>query len=102
MKVPQFLRHVFMITLMTTTIIWCAEEESAFAVKSVEEFDTEVSNATKPLIVEFHSGCPVCLVTGAMIRDVVGTFGDQVKFMEVDINNLKELSDRYEITALPT
>lgn len=96
-------RTMLIIYLTTISSIAClySTENQPITIKSVQEYDKILKDASKPVIAQFHSGCPICQTTGHYVRQVVSQY-PTVQFIEININNVQDLAQRYNITALPT
>ncbi|NRB22016.1 thioredoxin family protein [Candidatus Dependentiae bacterium] len=70
-------------------------------VQSIEEFDNIIKKSLQPVVAQFHSGCPICNATREHVKEVMLHYSD-VRFLEIDINKVPNLTERYSITALPT
>lgn len=77
----------------------------ATAVLEVGEssFDTEVLQADQPVIVDFWAAwCGPCLMMAPVFEELAGQYGDQMKFVKVDVDNNQQLAARYGIMSIPT
>lgn len=77
-------------------------ENKIVSVQNKQEFDRLLSKATKPAVVLFHSGCPVCKATKGHFTNMTSKYPITVIYLEVNINILPELATKYDITSLPT
>jgi len=77
-------------------------ENKIISVESKQAFDQLLSNALRPFVVLFHSGCPVCSVTKGHFTNMTSKYPITVTYVEVDVNKLYELTQIYDITSLPT
>ena len=82
-----------------------AMNESTPNVKHVAEndFDTEVSRATLPVVVEFYATwCGPCKVLTPRIEELASSCRSQVSFLKVDLDESPTLARRFQIEAVPT
>jgi thiol-disulfide isomerase/thioredoxin len=78
-----------------------SKEDNIISIKNEKEFDQLLEKATKPIAAQFHSGCSVCNTTRRHLKDLAPKYPN-VHFVEIDINDLPKLAERYTIVALPT
>ena len=65
-------------------------------------FET-IINDTKPVIVDFHAlWCGPCKVQSPILKEIAAEFGERVRVIKIDIDQNKELADRYRIQSVPT
>ncbi len=79
-------------------------EESFVGVVEVSEsdFETEVLNSNKKVLVDFYTTwCGPCQVLSPIVEDVANEI-DDVKFVKVDIDRAPNLADEYAIMYIPT
>jgi len=96
----RFNSTVFALSLVIASNIFCAE--SIPAIENQNEFDQLFQEMKKPLVVQFHSGCPICNTTRTHLQKIAPMYSSKIKFVEVNITVLPEPAQRYNITALPT
>jgi len=77
-------------------------ENNIVSVESKQAFDQLLSNASRPFVVLFHSGCPVCSVTKGHFTNMTSKYPTTITYVEVNVNKLHELTQIYGITSLPT
>lgn len=77
-------------------------ENNIASVESKQAFDQLLLNASQPLVILFHSGCPVCQVTKGYFTNMISKYPTTILYGEVNVNKLHELAQTYEITSLPT
>ena len=96
------LKHALLaFNLLAVSNIACIEKNRLIAIKSEKEFDHFLQKSSTPLIAQFHSGCPVCNSTRQHLQKITTEYSN-IQFVEVDINTVPNLSQRYDIIALPT
>jgi thioredoxin 1 len=53
--------------------------------------------------VDFYADwCGPCKLLGPIVEELATEQGDRVKFVKVNVDNAKELSQKYEIEGIPT
>ena len=71
-------------------------------VGSLEEFDKEIKDTNKPVIVDFYADyCPTCMALLPHFNNVSGQFKDYAVFISVDIAALPDIAKHYHITKIP-
>ncbi len=66
-------------------------------------FDTEVLNADKPVLVDFWAEwCMPCRMLGPTIDEVASTYAGKAKVGKVDTDSNRNVSVKYGIAAIPT
>jgi len=80
-----------------------------FHVKDDEDFQKQVLDSKKPFVVDFHATwCGPCKVLDPRLDKVLTNYNNkaqadqQIKLAKVDIDSLGELSERYNVQAVPT
>lgn len=95
------MKYTFTFVMLLATVTTFCAENSIASVGSEEEFEQIISKASQPVVVQFHSGCPVCNSTRRHLKEIVSEYSEVV-FVEIDINVLSDVAEKYNITALPT
>jgi len=68
-----------------------------------ENWDQEVTNSDKPVIVGFFATwCGPCSVVGPILVDLDKEYEGKVNFVKVDVDQNKELVSEYSIFSIPT
>ena len=71
-------------------------------VASLKEFETEMQEAQKPVIVDFYADyCPSCMAMLPHFNAVSEQFKDYALFISVDIVALPDIASKYFITKIP-
>ena len=66
-------------------------------------FDTTVSNASVPVVVDFWAPwCGPCKAIAPILDELATELGDSVKICKVNVDNNSEIACKYEIRAIPT
>jgi thioredoxin 1 len=68
-----------------------------------QNFDADVLESQVPVFVDFWAEwCGPCRIIGPIIDDLAKEFDGKVKFVKVNVDENGEISDRYQIQAIPT
>ncbi|KAG6598472.1 thioredoxin H5-like [Cucurbita moschata] len=82
-----------------------AAEGQVIVVRKVEEFDALVKQgieAGKLIVVDFTaSWCPPCRFIAPVFAEMAKAHVNVV-FLKVDVDDLKEIAQKFEVTAMPT
>ncbi|CAL9733475.1 thioredoxin-2 [Monosporozyma servazzii] len=72
-------------------------------ITSVAEFDSSISNTDKLIVVDFFATwCGPCKMIAPMVEKFSEQYAEGATFLKVDVDQLPELAQRYEISAMPT
>lgn len=67
------------------------------------EFGTAVEQAGKPVLVDFSAEwCPPCKMLAPVVERLSLEFADQLDVVGVDIDQNQQLSQRFNISGVPT
>ena len=70
---------------------------------SNENFNKEVLNSEKPVLVDFWATwCGPCNMIAPIISEISEEFNNKVKVGKVNVDEEKELAIKYEISSIPT
>lgn len=70
---------------------------------SNENFNKEVLNSEKPVLVDFWANwCGPCKMIAPIISEISEEFNNKVKVGKVNVDEEKELAIKYEISSIPT
>ena len=73
-----------------------------FEVQDEEHFKTSVLSNSKPTLVDFTAPwCGPCRMIAPRVEAVVAATNDEVNLAIVDIDELPDLAEEYNITAIP-
>ena len=89
------------LTILSSAYCLYGIENSVVTIENVQRFDQFLKNTSRPVVAQFHSGCPVCQATGKHFRKAASEY-TTMDFLEININSMQELAQRYNIAALPT
>lgn len=68
-----------------------------------DNFEEEVKNADKPVLVDFWADwCHPCHVLSPIIEDIAKEHKDEVKVAKVDVDANQELAQQFGIMSIPT
>lgn len=68
-----------------------------------ENFEQEVMNSDVPVLVDFWAEwCMPCRMLGPVIDEIAGEFAGKAKVGKVDTDANREVSLKFEISAIPT
>ena len=68
-----------------------------------ESFDVEVLQAKVPVLVDFYSdSCIPCKQMSPILSQLAEEYGEQVKFVKVNVNFDSDLASRYLVMGAPT
>lgn len=67
-----------------------------------ENFETEVLNEDKPVVVDFFATwCGPCKAQSPILEEM-NKENENIKFVKVDVDKNAELADKYDIMSIPT
>ena len=70
---------------------------------SNENFNKEVLNSEKPVLVDFWATwCGPCKMIAPIISEITEEFNNKVKVGKVNVDEEKELAIKYGISSIPT
>ena len=70
---------------------------------SNENFNKEVLNSEKPVLVDFWATwCGPCKMIAPIISEISEEFNNKVKVGKVNVDEEKELAIKYGISSIPT
>lgn len=76
---------------------------SSIIAVSDASFESEVINATGPVLVDFWAPwCGPCKMIGPILEKLAGVYGDKIKIVKVDVDANKETSSKLNIRGIPT
>ena len=66
-------------------------------------FDAEVINSDKPVLVDFWAEwCQPCRMIAPIVEKLAGDYSGKIKVGKVDVDSSREISVKYGISAIPT
>ena len=68
-----------------------------------ENFEKEISNAKKPVLVDFWmESCGPCYILSPILEKLGNDFGEKIILAKVNLNETPLASQKYQIKATPT
>lgn len=68
-----------------------------------QNFETEVEKETKPIVMDLYaSWCGPCQQMKPIFSELETELGDLYKFVEVNVDDAREISIKYNVTSVPT
>lgn len=62
-----------------------------------------VESSTKPVLVDFWAEwCPPCRLLAPTFERLAATYGDEISFAKVNVDELPEVAGQYGIRSIPT
>ena len=62
-----------------------------------------VESSTKPVLIDFWAEwCPPCRLLAPTFEKLAATYGDEISFAKVNVDELPELAYQYGIRSIPT
>ena len=78
-------------------------ENSATVTIDEANFETEVTQSQKPVLVDFWAEwCGPCKMIAPVLDEIAKEKGDTIKVGKVDIDKNQSLSFKYNVRAIPT
>jgi thioredoxin 1 len=74
-------------------------------VKAIAEadFDAEVTQAGKPVVVDFFATwCGPCKTLAPRLEQLAGEYGDRIKFVSVNVDQSPALAAKFKVAGVPT
>lgn len=77
-------------------------ESAAVQIGSIEDFDRDVLNADRPVLVDFYSNaCPPCRRLAPTIEKLAEEYKDRAVVCKVNVDRVPQLAGRYGIQGVP-
>lgn len=66
-------------------------------------FEEEVLNSSKPVLVDFWAAwCGPCKMIAPILDELAGTYGDKIKIAKLDVDANKATPAKFNIRGIPT
>lgn len=94
------IRTLCAILIAATCALGAAEH--ARVITSATQFDELIAATKGTVIVDFHAEwCGPCKMLGPVLEEVAAESGGKVTLFKIDVDQVPELAQRYEINAIP-
>ena len=68
-----------------------------------ENFEAEVMNSNKPVLIDFWAPwCGPCRMLSPIISEIAEEYGDKVKVCKVNVDEQGELASTFGVMSIPT
>lgn len=76
---------------------------SAFFAMNLSEFHQKISDAGKPVVVDFWAAwCVPCRITKPILEKLAHEYSDRVLFLPVDADESREVLEHFRVSGIPT
>lgn len=70
---------------------------------TTENFETEVINSDKPVLVDFWAAwCGPCKMLAPIVEEIAKEYKDTVKVGKINVDEQPELASKFSIMSIPT
>ncbi len=70
---------------------------------SEDDFQKEVINAVKPVLVDFTAvWCGPCKMLDPVVNDLANEWGEKVKVVKLDVDHNPNIAMQYQVMGVPT
>jgi thioredoxin 1 len=90
------------IFMLVSSVIRAQAQTDPSKTITLKEFDKRTGDKTKAVLVYFHAGwCAVCAKMLPIVQRLDSVYGAGLEVLEIDTDRDKEVTERYEVDALP-
>ena len=83
--------------------IFIESPSAVVAVETPDDFDTNVLNCERPVVVDFYADwCAPCRRVAPTIKSLADQYAGEVKFVKIDVDKAHGLAVSYGIRSIPT
>src|SRR5574341_2062647 len=70
---------------------------------TAQNFDNEVVESGTPVLVDFWAAwCGPCRLIAPIVEEMAGEYNGTLKVAKLDVDELPELANRYQVQSIPT
>ena len=70
---------------------------------TTENFESEVLNTDKPVLVDFYADwCGPCKMMAPIVHQLAEAYAGQVKIGKLNVDNNLEIAQKYRVMSIPT
>lgn len=70
---------------------------------TTRNFEEEVLRSSQPVLVDFWAAwCAPCRLIAPIVEDLAGEYAETLKVAKVDVDEVPELADRFQVQSIPT
>ena len=70
---------------------------------TVQNFEDEVINASKPVLVDFWAPwCGPCRMLSPVISEIAEEYAGQMKVAKVNVDEVPEMASQFRVASIPT
>lgn len=70
---------------------------------TVDNFDSEVLNSDKPVLVDFWAAwCGPCRMVSPIIEELASDYAGKIKVGKVNVDEQRPIAERFRIMSIPT